>query len=77
MTPLSDGAGTAVAMGSGVSRWKDGDRVSPNFFPGWPDGTPNECIEAGQIRVISLDSHPTSAIQIDHIDGHRAGVGPG
>ncbi len=38
LIPLSDGAGTVVAVGAGVSRWKEGDRVSPNFFPDWRAG---------------------------------------
>lgn len=38
LVPLSDGAGTVVAVGAGVTRWKAGDRVIPNFFPGWVDG---------------------------------------
>jgi NADPH:quinone reductase-like Zn-dependent oxidoreductase len=38
LVPLSDGAGTVVAVGAGVTRWKVGDRVIPNFFPGWVDG---------------------------------------
>lgn len=38
LVPLSDGAGTVVEVGSGVSRWRPGDRVSPNFFPDWTHG---------------------------------------
>ena len=38
LIPLSDGAGTVAAVGADVSRWKLGDRVSPNFFPTWHDG---------------------------------------
>lgn len=38
LVPLSDGAGTVIAVGAGVTRWKAGDRVVPNFFPGWIDG---------------------------------------
>lgn len=38
LVPLSDGAGTVVAVGSGVSRWKAGDRVIANFFPTWQEG---------------------------------------
>lgn len=38
LIPLSDGAGTVVAVGSGVTRWKAGDRVSANFFPAWQGG---------------------------------------
>jgi NADPH:quinone reductase-like Zn-dependent oxidoreductase len=38
LIPLSDGAGTVVALGAGASRWQEGDRVSPNFFPDWTGG---------------------------------------
>nr|WP_315488630.1 NAD(P)-dependent alcohol dehydrogenase [uncultured Rhodoferax sp.] len=38
LVPLSDGAGTVMAVGTGVTQWKLGDRVIPNFFPGWVDG---------------------------------------
>jgi len=38
LVPLSDGAGTVVAVGRGVTGWRLGDRVSPAFFPTWLDG---------------------------------------
>lgn len=38
LTPLSDAAGTVVAAGSAVTRWREGDRVSPAFFAAWTDG---------------------------------------
>ena len=38
LIPLSDGAGTVVAVGAGVTRWTAGDRVSANFFPTWQGG---------------------------------------
>lgn len=36
--PISDGVGEVVAVGSGVSRWKAGDRVAGLFLPKWLDG---------------------------------------
>lgn len=36
--PLSDGAGEVVSVGSAVTKWKIGDRVTPIFMQGWIDG---------------------------------------
>jgi|AGTN01.2.fsa_nt_gi NADPH:quinone reductase and related Zn-dependent oxidoreductases len=33
--PVSDGAGEVVEIGESVSKFKPGDRVSPNFFSEW------------------------------------------
>lgn len=38
IVPLSDGAGTVVAVGEGVAEFAVGDRVVSTFFPGWFDG---------------------------------------
>ncbi len=38
IVPASDGAGEVVAVGSGVTRVKVGDRVMASFFPNWLDG---------------------------------------
>lgn len=38
--PLSDGAGQVVAVGAGVKRIKEGDRVQSAFFQAWDDGPP-------------------------------------
>lgn len=39
LIPLSDGAGEIVAVGPGVSRWRQGDRVAGCFFQDWDKGT--------------------------------------
>jgi len=38
--PFSDGAGEIVEIGSKVTKWSVGDRVSPNVVQGWVDGGP-------------------------------------
>jgi NADPH:quinone reductase-like Zn-dependent oxidoreductase len=40
--PLSDGVGEVVAVGSGVTRVRVGERVCPTFSPTWLDGAPDE-----------------------------------
>jgi NADPH:quinone reductase-like Zn-dependent oxidoreductase len=40
--PLSDGAGEIAAIGSGVTKWKVGDRVMPIFAQRWFDGDSSE-----------------------------------
>jgi NADPH:quinone reductase-like Zn-dependent oxidoreductase len=38
--PFSDAAGEIVAVGSGVTRWKAGDKVCSLVIPGWTSGGP-------------------------------------
>jgi len=38
--PMADGAGEVIAIGSGVTEFKVGDRVVSTFFPTWVAGEP-------------------------------------
>ena len=40
LVPLSDGSGEVAAVGPGVTRVKEGDRVAGNFAQGWVAGRP-------------------------------------
>ena len=40
--PVSDGAGEVVEIGSSVTRWQVGDRVSPIFVRDWLSGPPTD-----------------------------------
>src|SRR5258708_5107655 len=40
VVPVSDAAGEVIETGSGVTRFKRGDRVATSYFPNWVDGEP-------------------------------------
>lgn len=42
LIPCSDGVGTVVALGEGVCRVKEGDRVAALFAQGWTSGEPSQ-----------------------------------
>lgn len=42
LVPLGDGAGEVIAVGSRVTRFKPGDRVTHAYFPEWIDGAPDQ-----------------------------------
>ncbi len=41
LIPVSDGVGTVIGLGEGVTRVKIGDRVCPTYFQGWIAGEPS------------------------------------
>ena len=45
--PLSDAAGVVAAVGPGVTRFKEGDRVQSAFFTHWEDGAPKRSMALG------------------------------
>lgn len=47
LVPLSDGAGEVIEVGSEVSRFAPGDRVTPCFFQSWSAGAPKAERTAG------------------------------
>ena len=42
LIPVSDGMGEVVEIGTGVTRFKVGDRVCPTYFQKWISGEPNQ-----------------------------------
>jgi NADPH:quinone reductase-like Zn-dependent oxidoreductase len=63
--PVSDGAGVVVATGSAVSRFKEGDRVAPIFYPRWIGGPPeNEKME-GALGGVAADGLYAEHVVVD------------
>ena len=68
LVPLSDGAGSVVAVGPGVDCFKVGDLVHSNFYPFWAGGSANQnnhraslgCEMDGMLR--SAANLPASAL---------------
>jgi len=63
--PLSDGAGEVVGVGTGITRFKTGDRVAGTFFLGWVDGPPNGPRPA---RGAPVDGMLTEFALLDEVD---------
>jgi len=57
-TPGSDMAGTVLEVGSGVTRWRGGERVISTFVAGWLDGVaPPDAVALGGPGPGMLASH--------------------
>ena len=69
LIPLSDGAGTVEAVGAEVSRWHEGDRVSPNFFTDWRGGTFSQAYLAS-----ALGGGQTDGVLSDYIVADEASL---
>lgn len=59
LVPGSDLAGRVLAVGSGVTRWRGGERVIGTFFGGWLDGAvpPADTVVLGMPGPGALASH--------------------
>ena len=66
LVPLSDGAGTVIAVGAGVTRWKISDRVMPNFFSAWVDGPFNPSFLASALGGGVTDGMLAEHVLVDH-----------
>jgi len=49
ISPLSDGAGVVLEVGSAVQGWRPGDAVIANFYPQWIDGPLTEAKQQGAL----------------------------
>ena len=74
LVPFSDGAGEVVAVGEGVTRFAEGDRVSGIFMQGWISGevTPDAAASAlgGAINGMLSEKVVLSEEGLVHIPEH-------
>jgi NADPH:quinone reductase-like Zn-dependent oxidoreductase len=59
----SDAAGEVVAVGSGATKWKPGDRVANTFMPNWRDG-----------HISDAAAKPTYGSDIDGVFAELAAI---
>ena len=60
--PLSDGVGRVESLGSGVTRFKEGDRVVASFFPNWIEGRFN-----ADHLATALGGSKTDGVLAEHV----------
>ena len=60
--PMSDGAGTVVAVGAGVTRFAVGDLVVSTFFTDWDDGPAPGAAAAKGVPGDGIDGYARQAV---------------
>ncbi len=68
LIPVSDGVGTVVAVGDGVTRVAVGDRVTPTYFQRWISGDPTPD------RFASALGGPLDGVMADYVCLSQEGV---
>ena len=68
LIPVSDGVGEVVAVGEGVTRVAEGDRVCPTYFQNWISGDPSPA------RFASAMGGPIDGVMADFVCLSQEGV---
>jgi NADPH:quinone reductase-like Zn-dependent oxidoreductase len=63
--PVSDGAGVVVACGGAVTRFKEGDRAVPIFYPKWAEGPPSPEKMEGALGGSGKDGLYADCVSVD------------
>ncbi|HEX4276708.1 MAG TPA: NAD(P)-dependent alcohol dehydrogenase [Bryobacteraceae bacterium] len=75
LIPLSDGAGDVIAVGSGVTRVKPGDRVAATFMQTWLEGPAPDDAQANSALGGAIDGMMAEMVCLKaeglvHVPGH-------